>query len=191
MRKHHEAQRAWIRDVRLLRVAAKAALKRVQREVNAAEEEYAAADEAHQITQVLAETVQEEAHARIAGVVSHCLAAVFEEPYEFQIRFERARGRTEARLVFVRDGHDVNPIDASGGGVVDVAAFALRLSALMLARPGRRLVMVLDEPFRFVSQGYRANVRAMLENLSTDLGVQFIMVTHIDELRCGTVVEVG
>jgi len=75
--------------------------------------------------------------------------------------------------------------------VVDVAAFALRLSALMLSRPARRRVVVLDEPFKFVSAGYRDRVRAMLENLAPDLEVQFIFVTHIDELRCGHIVEVG
>lgn len=154
------------------------------------EDELYAAQEAQQIVQAVAETVQREAHSRIAGVVSHCLAAVFDDPYEFQIRFEQARGRTEAKLVFVRDGLEVNPIDACGGGVVDVAAFALRLSCLMLARPARRLVVVLDEPFKFVSADRRPRVRAMLEGLAKDMGVQFITVTHIEELRCGTVVEV-
>lgn len=169
--------------------AAKAGHKRAIHSVAQAEAEYSHADEARQIIQAIAETVQEEAHKRIAGVVSQCLATVFAQPYEFHIRFRQARGRTEAELVFVRDGKDINPIDASGGGVVDVAAFALRLSSLMLSRPARRRVMILDEPFRFVSQNYRANVRAMMEELSRDLGVQFIMVTHIAELQCGTVID--
>lgn len=171
--------------------ATKAHVKRAQATVIEADAEYYAADEAQQIVQVIAETIQEEAHARISGVVSHCLATVFEEPYEFHIRFERARGRTEARLVFVRDGQELNPMDASGGGVVDVASFALRLSCLMLSRPARRRLVVLDEPMKFVSQNYRANVRAMLEDLKRELGVQFVMVTHIAELQCGTVIDLG
>lgn len=172
------------------RAASATMLRRARADAAACDEEYLAAEEAQQITQAIAETVQEEAHDRIAGVVSRCLAAVFDDPYEFKINFERARGRTEARLVFVRDGMAVNPIDASGGGVVDVAAFALRLSCLMLSRPARRRVMVLDEPFRFVSADYRARVRAMLEGLAKDLGVQFIQVTHISELAIGHVVNV-
>jgi DNA repair exonuclease SbcCD ATPase subunit len=172
------------------RAAAHTRLKRARQAVVEAEAEYDAADQAQQIVQAVAETIQEEAHDRIAGVVSRCLATVFEEPYEFRIHFERARGRTEAQLVFVRDDEEYNPIDSSGGGVVDVAAFALRLSCLMLARPARRRVVVLDEPFKFVSADRRANVRAMLEGLAADLGVQFIMVTHIDELRCGHIVEI-
>lgn len=173
------------------RAAAKTHLDDCRRAVVDNEEELYAAEEAQGIVQVVAETIQEEAHNRIAGVVSQCLATVFDEPYEFHIRFERARGRTEARLVFVRDGLEIVPIDASGGGVVDVAAFALRLSCLMLARPANRRVVVLDEPFKFVSADRRPAVRAMLEGLATELGVQIIMVTHIEELRCGTILEIS
>jgi len=172
--------------------AARTAFVKARKVMVAAEDELDATQEAQQIIQVVAETVQEEAHDRISGVVSRCLATVFgEDAYEFKIRFERARGRTEARLVFVRDGMEVNPVDASGGGVVDVAAFALRLGCLMLSRPARRRVVVLDEPFRFVSQEYREAVRSMLEGLSVDLGVQFVMVTHIEELATGHIVRIG
>ena len=169
--------------------ATKVALKQARQTVIAGELEIDAAEEAQQIVQAVAETVQEEAHERIAGVVSRCLAAVFDEPYEFHIRFERARGRTEAHLVFIREGMEINPIDASGGGVIDVAAFALRLSCLMLARPARRRILVLDEPFKFVSADRRGKVRIMLEGLAKDMGVQFIMVTHIPELQCGSIIE--
>lgn len=145
---------------------------------------------AQEALQGIAAAVQDAAHARIAGVVSECLGAVFDDPYEFRILFNRARGRTEARLVFVRDGQEINPIDSSGGGVIDVAAFALQVACLMLSRPPARRVMVLDEPFKFVSARYVPRVREMLERLSEELRIQFIMVTHIPELRCGKVIEV-
>lgn len=153
-----------------------------------AEDLLADAEAAQEAIQATAAAVQEVAHQRIAGVVSRCLSAVFEEPYDFQIIFDRKRGRTEARLVFVRNGVEVDPLDASGGGVVDVAAFALRLACLMLSRPKARRLVVLDEPFKFVSAGYRDRVRDMLEQLATDMGLQVVMVTHIDELRAGKVV---
>lgn len=153
--------------------------------------EYESAVEAQKITQVVAETIQQEAHNQIAGVVSQCLSSVFDDPYEFKINFERARGKTEANLVFIRDGEEINPIDSSGGGVIDVAAFALRISCLMLTRPQRRRVVVLDEPFRFVSQEYRPRVRTMLIELSKDLNIQFIMITHIKELAIGKVIDIN
>ena len=122
-------------------------------------------------------------------MVSRCLEAVFDEPYEFHLNFELKRGRTEARLSFVRDGVEVDPLTASGGGVVDVAAFALRLSCLMLAQPPLRRLLVMDEPFKYVSEEYRERIRVLLETLATEMGVQFVMVTHITELKTGTVIE--
>lgn len=148
-------------------------------------------EEAQKILQLVAQTVQQKAHERIAGVVSRCLEAVFEEPYDFKIQFEQKRGRTEATLVFERDGMTIDPLTASGGGVVDVAAFALRLSCLLLVRPALRRVIIMDEPFRFVSVDYRGRVRKLLEKLAEDLKVQLVLVTHMEELRTGTVLELG
>lgn len=145
---------------------------------------------AQDIVQRVSQAVQQAAHQRIASVVTRCLEAVFDDPYEFRIEFERKRGRTEASLQFVRGDVAVDPLSASGGGVVDVAAFALRLSCLMLTRPPIRKLLVLDEPFRFLSVEYRERVRQLLETLAREMGVQIIMVTHSDELRCGKVVEI-
>jgi DNA repair exonuclease SbcCD ATPase subunit len=114
---------------------------------------------------------------------------VFDEPYEFRILFAQARGRTEARLVFVRDGVEVHPTRAAGGGVVDVASFALRLACLVYHQPKLRPVMILDEPFKFVSEEYRDRCRELIEMLAAEMGVQFIIVTHIKELETGKVVR--
>lgn len=146
---------------------------------------------AQEVFQNVAQNIQQRAHTRIASIVTRCLVAIFDEPYEFEIRFDRKRGKTEARMLFKRDGLVLeDPTDEAGGGVIDVAAFALRVACLVLSRPKSRLLVVLDEPFKFVSEGYRPLVREMLEMLSKELGVQFIMVTHIDELKTGKVIEV-
>lgn len=146
--------------------------------------------DAQEILQRLAQAVQEKAHKKISEVVTACLAAVFDNPYEFHIEFERKRGKTEAKLRFRRNGLDVDPITSSGGGMIDVAAFALRVAALVLHRPRLSRVVVLDEPFRFVSAQYRENVRSMLEGLAKDMGIQIIMVTHIEELSTGKIIEI-
>jgi len=150
-----------------------------------------AALEAQAISQAVAQEIQNRVHKQIANVVSSCLESVFDEPYEFHIDFERKRGRTEASMTFHRDGIGVDPMTASGGGVVDVAAFALRLSCLLLARPRLRGVLIMDEPFKFVSEGFRERIREMLEDLSVKMSIQFIFVTHIDELKTGNIVVVN
>ena len=151
-----------------------------------------AAEEARLLIQDVAQSIQEQAHLQIAAVVTRGLRAVFDEPYTFKILFEKKRGRTEASLVFERDGLELDPLTASGGGVIDVAAFTLRVACLALSRPAVRPVLILDEPFKNVSKanGYLDRIPAFLEGLAEDMGLQIIMVTHIDELKVGNIVEV-
>lgn len=155
----------------------------------AAQAHTAACKAAQGVAQAVAAAAQAQAHTAIAGVVGRCLTAVFDDPYTFQVVFEERRGKTDATLQFVRDGQPIGPLGAAGGGVVDMAAFALRLASLVLAQPQRRRLLVLDEPFKFVSAEYRGRVRALVEALASEMGVQFLLVTHIPELRCGTVVD--
>lgn len=155
-----------------------------------AQEALEAALQAQKLLQAAAETVQASAHKQIASVVTRCLQAVFgEEAYEFAIRFTQKRGKTEAELLFRRGELELEPTSASGGGVVDVAAFALRLAALMLGYPRRRRLLCLDEPFKFVSRDYRPAVRQLIETLAREMEVQFVIVTHDPELQVGTVIE--
>lgn len=146
---------------------------------------------AMEIVQKVSQFIQQKAHDSLAKVVTACLQDVFfDEDYEFQIQFEKKRNKTEAKLVFLKDGHEIeDPINEDSGGVVEVAAFVLRLSCLLLSKPPVRKLMVMDEPFKFVSEEYQENVRVMIEKLAEDFGVQFIIVTHIKSLVTGKVVK--
>lgn len=141
--------------------------------------------------QSVAQAIQEQAHARIAEVVTTCLHTVFgEDSYEFRIKFVQKRGRTEAQLVFLRDGNEIdNPIEEDSGGVVQIAAFALRLSCLMLSRPRPRRLLILDEPFPHVSAQYRPAVRQMMKQLADDFDMQFLIVTHEPQYMMGKVIS--
>lgn len=168
---------------------AKASVREEEAELEAAGTDLEHSLAAQQVLSAVAQTVQAQAHKRISSVVSSCLAAIFDDPYEFRIAFEQKRGRTEAKLRFVRDGHEVAPVDASGGGAVDVAAFALRSACVVLHRPRLQRCLFLDEPFKFVSADYRPAVRSMLEQVCRDLGMQIILVTHDPELSTGKVID--
>lgn len=148
-------------------------------------------EKAQLIIQTVAKTVQETVHDHIAKIVSRCLDTVFDEPYRFNILFERKRGRTEARFEFERGKLKLDPKTGVGGGVIDVAAFALRLACLLLRKPQRRKLLVLDEPFRMLSRikDFRERMRGLLEVLSEEMGIQIVLVTHQDEFRAGKVVE--
>jgi DNA repair exonuclease SbcCD ATPase subunit len=170
------------------------ALRRVKEEriaLEAAKVHVENATKAQAFVQEIAQGVQQQAHAKIAGVVSRCLSAVFgDDAPSFEIKFEQKRGKTEARLVFVKDGEEMDPKGSSGGGCIDVASFALRLACLVLTKPSPRRLLLLDEPFRFVSKDYLPNVAQLLRELAAEMGVQMVIVTHLDDLSVGKVVQI-
>lgn len=134
------------------------------------------------VIQEVARKTQEELRFRIESIVTMALEAVFSDPYQFVIEFEVKRNQTEARCVFERDGERVDPMTATGGGAVDIAAFALRVTLWSLRRPRPRATLLLDEPFRFVSRDLQLRAGMMMRELSEKLGVQFIVVTHNKDL---------
>lgn len=184
-----DAYREEMNKLILRRESALSVVARETAEVEKAEDRVDGVEESQVICQNLAKAIQEKVHAQIASIVSECLEAVFDEPYDFKIRFEQARGRTEARLTFVRGELEVDPMTAAGGGVVDLAAFALRISCIMLSQPPVRRFLAMDESFKFVSAEYRPRVKAMLEMLAERLDFQILFVTHIKELVCGEVIQ--
>lgn len=147
--------------------------------------------EAQAILQEVAQELQGKVHGRISGLVTRCLRGVFGDEYAFDLQFEQKRGKTEATPVFLRNGIVLDPLTASGGGVVDVAAFSLRLAQMELSRPPLRKLLVLDEPFKFVSEEFIGSVARLLEVLTEEMGVQIVLVTHLKELELGGIVRLG
>ena len=148
-------------------------------------------EEARKISQDVAQTIQRQAHHQIESVVGICLKTIFGDDYTFEILFVKKRGRTEAQLNLKYQGHVIeNPLEASSGGVLDVAGFALRLSCLMLAKPQCRKLLVLDEPFKNLhGSEYRKRIKTMLEKLSKKFKVQIVLVTGISDFHIGKVIS--
>jgi len=168
-------------------------IKDLKKKYNEADELYWDCLEAADIIQAVSQSMQERIHSQIGAVVGRCLSAVFEEPYTFDVRFDRKRGRTDAQLLLCRDGLELgNPLDSAGGGVIDVAAFALRVASLLLSKPAKRRVLILDEPFKFVHPPERRpRLVSMMEMLADEFDIQFIIVTGIEELKCGKIIDLG
>lgn len=139
----------------------------------------------------LALLCQHNCKSSIEELVTRCLDAVFpENRYKFNLVFEKKRDQTEARIVLTDGaGNEYDPLRNNGGGVADVIAFALRLATLMLRVPQPSKVLVLDEPFRCVSENHRSRIADLLFSLASELGFQIIMVTHMRELARGNVIE--
>ena len=133
--------------------------------------------------QKVAQETQEHLRFQIEDIVNLALETCFPGEYTFQIKFEISRGKTEAELVFLdqKTGRQVDPMEASGGGVVDLTTFALRIACYALEQ-GTDNVIVLDEPFRFLSRDLQQRAGEILKILSKRMNLQIIMVSHIGEI---------
>jgi DNA repair exonuclease SbcCD ATPase subunit len=136
-------------------------------------------EEATAFIQEVARKTQDQLKVHIEDIVTMALEHILDDdPYSFAMDFVLRRNKTECDLYFMRNGKRVHPVDASGGGAVDIASFACRI-ALWSLQPSNN-VIVFDEPFRFVSKGYTDKVAEFLHDISEKLGIQIIMATHND-----------
>lgn len=149
-------------------------------------------EEAQAIIQLVAQQTQDQLKYHISELVTLALAAVpfGDTPYEFEAVFEQRRNQTECDLWFVRDGNRIHPLSASGGGAVDVAAFALRVSLWSLKTPRTRPILILDEPAQHI-KGDEANIMfiQMVKEVSNRLNLQILMISDervpLSEIQAG------
>ena len=72
---------------------------------------------------------QEQLQYHISDITSLALSAVFEDPYELKVAFVQRRDKMECDLTFTRAGVELDPLNSSGYGAVDVASLALRVAS--------------------------------------------------------------
>ena len=128
------------------------------------------------LIQITAKETQNQLKLQIESIVQTALDAVFPSEYKFVVDYDVKRDRTEAVIYIEQDGERMNPLDDNGGGLADVLSFALRLVAWSLGKTSNTLIM--DEPAKNVSDAYKPLVMEMLNGLSSQLGLQTIIVTH-------------
>lgn len=160
-------------------------IKREKENIRTLIEEVGYSEEALTIVQTVAKQTQEQLQFHISDIVSTALSAIFANPYTFKVEFVIKRNKTECELLLERNGRTVDPLSASGGGVVDITSFALRL-ALWTLQPTRSInTIIMDEPFKWISKDLLGHASMLLRELSHKLDIQFIIVTHLDELTEG------
>lgn len=153
----------------------------------AAYREKAATEEARAIVQMVAQQTQDQIRYHITDLGTMALQAVFGEDIQLDLQFTEQKGKTLANLSFLRgDGKATNPLDSDSGGAADIAAFALRCSLWAMGKPRTRALIVLDEPFKNINDPSREMHRLaaeMVKEVSKRLGIQFLIVTMVQELE--------
>lgn len=129
-----------------------------------------------------ANRVQLDVAERISSIVTLALSSTGFD-YAFKVSFVQRRGTTEADLLFVKNGEELDPLSCSGGGALDIASFALRIALWSLNKTSN--VFILDEPFKFLSLDLQENAGNMLHALAEKFGLQIIMVSHNERIIAG------
>lgn len=139
-----------------------------------------AIEKAQALIQKVARETQEQLIFQIEDVVNTALNTCFPDQYKFHMEIEIKRNNTEAKLIFTKNGYEINPMEASGGGVVDVTSMGLRIAAWSIS--DNHNVLIIDEGFKFLSRDLQPKMAEILQEISEKLGVQFIQVSHSPDI---------
>jgi len=117
-------------------------------------------------------------------LVTYALRFIYSKEYKFELEFGRRGNLSEinfnVKTPEFAEAYD--PLDSSGGGVLDILSLALRICLLELTRPKIEGFLVLDEPFKHLSSNYLETAIKFLEAITKKIGRQIILITHKQEL---------
>ena len=111
-------------------------------------------------------------------LVTDGIRSIWGGNYEFKVVMGNRGDSTTAQFKLFRNGKETSIMDAHGGGMVQVVAFLARLILLLKIKPKLKQVLLLDEPFVYLSQDYHSQMADLLGKLVKDLGIKLLMVTH-------------
>jgi hypothetical protein len=119
----------------------------------------------------------------ISQTVTYVLQSIYcNRDLKFIVDFKIDRGKSSCHLMVQEGSKDpYEPESQSGGGVLDVISFALRIVMWSLSEPRTINTLWLDEPMKFLGEEGNLLQRAVavMKELSERLPMQMILTTHI------------
>jgi len=131
--------------------------------------------QAQALIQKVAMSTQQLVIVRINDIVNKVIQTCAPE-YTFKMDFAIKRSKSECELQFYNDGHRTNLLDGDSGGILNVACIALRIAVWTLSTADDCLI--LDEALANLSLDLQPLMGEVLHELSKELGLQIIMVSH-------------
>lgn len=129
--------------------------------------------------------VQEQSRDKVKdtfeNIVTYALRFIYSTDYEFGIEFDR-RGNLGTMNFNIKSPdfqEPAEPINTSGGGVIDIVALALRMVLLQLGE--QKGPVILDESLKHLSKEYLPNAVKFLNEINKRLNRQIIFITHQQE----------
>lgn len=136
---------------------------------------------ARSVIQIVALNTQRNLEYHLSNLVTTAIWAINPAWPKFVVEISIQRNKTECNLFFEEFGVKQRPKNCSGGGVKDVASFALRIARWSLNK--NRATFFLDEPFRNVSPDLQEKTSEMVKMTSEELKLQIIMISHQEDIN--------
>ncbi len=118
------------------------------------------------------------------NMVSYALRSVFNQDYKFVLNFDKRGNLSELDFNILApertEAGDV--LEGFGGGVIDVASLALRITLMEISKPRMMGFICLDESMKHLSKLYVPNCCKWIKKISKDLNRQIIWVTHNEDI---------
>lgn len=133
--------------------------------------------EARDIVIVVLKTTQDKAKSFIEEIVTLCIQTVYGKEYSAKLSYDVKRNQSEAELILVKNGNDMDLKDDVGGGVVDMYSFGMRIVLWALMKDRTEPFFYLDEPFKNLGDRIVEGAE-VLQTVSKELGIQFVINTH-------------
>ena len=146
-------------------------------------------EQALKLMQKVAAETQRVLETRLSDIINSALSCVFDNPYDCRVQVVLKRGKTEIEIRLFRENKEVYPLTGSGGGVADMITFSQRAACLSISNPARRKILIMDEPLKGLSKGYRELAADFIQTMAERLQIQIILVTHDEEFMCGKVIS--
>jgi len=181
MKREFEAKKQAFEKLKSKRDNLRETLKQDKQNLRTYKNRLVVAEQGLEVIRQVAQATQQNLEYHISNIVTTALASVSPDYPEFAAEIDIQRGKTSLQLYFVDEGERSKPLDASGGGALDIASFSLRQSFWSLNK--NRPTFILDEPFKFVSPDLQEKVSDMLKMISEKREVQIIMVSHADDIN--------
>lgn len=117
-------------------------------------------------------------------IVTYALRFIFQKDYKFNLEFKKRGNSQELNYTISTPEftESFNPLDTSGGGVLDIISLALRIA--LLEKTKIKGFLALDESFRNIHNvKFIENAFKFLKEINKKLKKQIIFVTGIEEAQ--------
>jgi DNA repair ATPase RecN len=134
--------------------------------------------------QTLSDTTRQQILDKISSIVTDALQKIKDKNLTFRMDLSTSGNQVDLKFI-VHDKvlqMDQDILQSAGGTIADIVTFPLRVSLLLKWDPELSRVLIMDENLKFVSVKDQEPVSDFVRQLTEQLNLQVILVTHSETI---------